>query len=158
MIILILLHIKDIFLNPYIIIDFYIIRAYYDDKLSNFFLIKGKLSPNLIKKIYKLLIEVIKELLNNKITHKDIKLENILIKYNDIEKINLDSFLLGYGICENDDDNRLIQDCIGSPDIIHPFTLMRLEFQKKYKNICNLLSIGVTLFLLYFGKYPLLFS
>ena len=146
---------KDIFETKY---DFYIIRTYYDNKLSDFFFKNGKFSPNLIKKIFKQINEVIKELLNNKITHIDIKLENILIKYTDAEKTNFDSFLLGYGICENDDDNILIQDCIGSPSIMDPFMLLNLNFRKKYKNICNLLSIGVTIYLLYFGEYPFLFS
>ena len=80
----------------------------------------------MIKKIFKQLNEVIKELLNNKINHIDIKLENILIKYTDDEKTNFDSFLLGYGICENDDDNRLIQTCIGSPSDMAPFVLAQL--------------------------------
>ena len=89
----------------------------------------------MIKKIFKQLSEVIKELLNNKINHIDIKLENILIKSTEAEKTNFDSFLLGYGICENDDDNRLIQTCIRSPAIMDPYTFMRLNFQEKYKNI-----------------------
>ena len=112
----------------------------------------------MIKKIFQQLNEVIKELFNNRITHIDIKLDNILIKYNDPEKTNFDSFLLGYGICENDDENLLIQNCIGSPANIDPLILKELNFQKKYKNTCNLLRIGVTIYLLYFGNFPFLFS
>ena len=46
-----------------------------------------------------------KELINREIIHRDIKLENILIKYSNQKKTNFDSFLTDYGKIKDYGDN-----------------------------------------------------
>ena len=74
----------------------YIIFDYCDDNLDNY-LEKKKLSPKLIKKIFKQLNLVFKEIFNAKFLHKDIRPENILINYLNEEKTNFDCFLTNLG-------------------------------------------------------------
>ena len=132
--------------------SWYIISSCYDDNLNNYLKKKERLPPNLINKIFKQLNETFKELLNNKIVHRDIKPDNILIKYDDNydndEKINFDSILSDYGeskILNNKND--LIKTYLGTPEFMAP----EIFDLNGYKNTCDLYSIGVTIYLLYFG-------
>ena len=138
---------------------FYIISSYYDDDLDHFLRRRKKLSPILINKVLKQLNEVFKELLKNHIVHRDIKPSNILIKYNNEEydeknndnKINFDSFLADYGISkEISDEDDSMESMIGTPLFMAP----EIFKGNGYKNNCDLYSIGVSIFLLYFGKLP----
>ena len=130
--------------------NFYIIEEYYDDDLSNFFKKEKKLPPNLIKKIFMQLNLTFKELINHGIVHRDIKPENILIKYSNRKKTNFDSILADYGLStELIQDDEVYEDVCGTPSFMAP------EVKKGYyNNKCDLFSIGVTIYLLYFGKFP----
>ena len=136
--------------------DFYLIQNYYDDNLETYQLRKNKdnktLSPNQIKKIFKQLNEVFKELLINHIIHGDINPKTILIKYNNEDNSNFDSILTDYRYSkeyEKEDaflfEKKLGNLCYTAPEILKG---------TGYKNNCDLYSIGVTIYYLYFGKYP----
>ena len=133
---------------------FYIILAYYDDDLYNFFNKrkneKKNFPPNLIKKVFKQLNEAFKELLNHHIVHKDIKPENILIKFNNEDETNFDSALSDYGVSEEYDDENQMETMVGSIYYMAP-EIMKGE---KYNNKCDLYSIGITIYYLYFGEFP----
>ena len=76
---------------------YYIVRDYYDytlnELIEEYILNNKKIEVNLIKKIFKQLNLAFKELLKNHIVHRNIKPDNILIKYLDEDKINFDIFL-----------------------------------------------------------------
>ena len=131
---------------------YYIVTVYYDDNLQNFLNQKGHLSPILINKIFRQLNEAFKELLINNIAYKDIKPSNILIKFNDDNdddnKINFDSILSDYGIYKDQNDKDIF---VGTQvGVLH---FMDFIWDRD-KNTCDLYSIGVTIYQLYFGKYP----
>ena len=130
---------------------YYIVMSYYDDNLKNYLEHKEYLPPILINKIFRQLNETFKELLNNHIVHRDISPDNILIKYDDDNKINFDSVLSDYGISKfQNDEDILMREQVGK----YKFMAPEIIEGKEYKNTCDLYSIGVTMYLLYFGRNP----
>jgi len=138
---------------------FYIISSYYDGDLNDILRKRKRFTPILINKIFKQLNEVFKELLKNHIVHRDIKPENILIKYNNEgynekindNKINFDSILTDYSLVK-----RIIMKMILWKLFVERLFLWHLKFWGKINiKIIDLYSIGVTIFLLYFGKPPI---
>ena len=132
----------------------YTILSYYDDNLNNYFeKNKKNFPPNLIKKIFKELNLVFKELLDNRIVHRNIMPSNILIKYSNEEKTNFDSILTDYGISKEYCKDGKISGCIGNFNYMAP-EVLNSKNNKLYKNNCDLFSIGVTMYFLFFGKLP----
>ena len=135
--------------------DFYIITGYYDDNLLNYFSKYFKrnninMPQNLINKIFKQINLALKELLNNNIIHRDIEPNNILIKYLNEEKTNFNSFLSGYDLSENLNEDGLSNKLCGQIQFAAP----EIAQGKYYSNKCDLYSIGVTIYFLYFGEFP----
>ena len=130
----------------------YTILTYYDDNLEHYFINnKNKLFPNLTKKIFKQLNLVFRELLNNHLAHRNIMPNNILIKYSNEKKTSFDSVLTDYGICEEyGEDNVLHGSIFGNIN----YTASEIFKRNEYKNNCDLFSIGITIYYLYFGKLP----
>ena len=87
----------------------------------------------------------------NKIIHRDIKLDNILIKYKDNNDSNINFIvkLTDYGISkqlENTNTTNMGTNETMAPEI--------LEGEKHYDNKCDLWSIGIIIYQLYFKEYP----
>jgi len=129
----------------------YTIITYYDGSLERHLKkIKKNLPPNLIKKIFEQLNLAFKELLENRIAHRNIMPGNILIKYSNEEKTNFDSILNDYGISKEYGKNKLLKGSIGDYNYMAPEVIVKNEYQ----NNCDLFSIGLTIYYLYFGKLP----
>ena len=104
--------------------------------------------PNEIKKILTQLNNTFKIMVDNKIIHRDIKLENILVKK---ENSDIIVKLTDYGIskqlitisqkCQTNAGTTLTM----APEIIN---------EKKYDNKCDLWSIGVIIYQLSFKEFP----
>ena len=92
----------------------------------------------------------------NKIIHRDIKLDNILIKYKDNKNnkndsnINFVVKLADYGISKQL-INTVNKTFIGAIETMAPEIL---EGKDNYDNKCDLWSIGVIIYQLFFKKYP----
>ena len=92
----------------------------------------------------------------NKIIHRDIKLDNILIKYKDNKNnkndsnINFVVKLADYGISKQL-INPVNKTFIGAIETMAPEIL---EGKDNYDNKCDLWSIGVIIYQLFFKKYP----
>ena len=133
---------------------YYIIMDYYDNNLYEILFeyhkeTKKKIPINLIKKIFKQLNITFKELLKNHIVHRDIKPHNILIKYVNEYKTNFDSVLADYGISEKyNEDSKLTRPC----GTIHYMAPEVIKGEACHNN-CDLYSIGVTLYELYWGEH-----
>jgi len=125
-------------------LSYFIIRDYYDKTLME--LLEEYHSNN----IFKQLNLAFKELLKNHIAHRNIKPDNILIKYTDDNKINFDIFLGGYAKSIKYLIDNFIKTLIGTPSFIAPEILNKIE----YHNNCDLFSIGMTLYLLYYQEFP----
>ena len=105
--------------------------------------------------IYRILIQLNKAfyIMNaNKIIHKDIKLENILIKYNDKKHKNFTIKLSDYGCSKR--LNSLSKNFFNS--FIGTITYMAPEISKgkKYNYKCDLWSIEILIYKLYFCNVP----
>ena len=89
----------------------------------------------------------------NKIIHRDIKLDNILIKYkdnnNNNSNINYIVKLADYGISKQLKNTNTT--FMGTFETMVPELL---EGNKNYDNKCDLWSIGIIIYQLYFKEYP----
>jgi len=87
----------------------------------------------------------------NKLVHRDIKLQNILFKYNNKEKTNYIFKLIDFGISKH-----LLSLTQKLSTKIGTFNMMAPEIieGKPYNEKCDLWSLGIIIYLLYFHKYP----
>ena len=129
---------------------YYIILNNYEDTLEDFLKRKKNLPINLINKIFNQLNITLKELINNHIVHRDIKPSNILIKYTNDEKTNFDSILTGYAYSREYYEGFSMNSKIGTNAFMAPEILKGDD----YSNSCDLFSIGVIMYYLFFGKFP----
>ena len=112
---------------------------------------KNKFNKDEILEIMKQLNKTFKIMSERKILHRDLKLENILIKYNDNKKYIMK--ISDYG-----SSKRLIslsRNCnsnIGTTIYMAPEILEGKEYNYK----CDLWSIGIIIYKLYYGKSPFL--
>ena len=90
----------------------------------------------------------------NKIIHRDIKLDNILVKYKDNKNkdsnINFIVKLTDYGIAKQL-KNTINTALMGTPETMAPEIL---EGEENYDNKCDLWSIGIIIYQLFFKEYP----
>ena len=135
-------------------VSYYIIRDYYDntmnDIIEEYHLNEKKIPINLIKKIFKQLNITFKELLKNRIAHRNIKPDNILIKYANEDKVNFDSILGGYALSKKYNEDECMREILGTASFMAPEILKGEGYHKN----CDLYSIGITLYELYWGKLP----
>ena len=90
----------------------------------------------------------------NKIIHRDIKLDNILVKYKDNKNkdsnINFIVKLTDYGISKQF-KNTINTSYMGTYETMAPEIL---EGEENYDNKCDLWSIGIIIYQLFFKEYP----
>ena len=89
------------------------------------------------------------------IIHRDIKLENILVKYNDTKysksSINFIVKLTDYGISKQMTNSQITKSNVETPATKAPEIL---QGEKKYDCKCDLWSIGIIMYQLFFKEYP----
>ena len=86
---------------------------------------------------------------DNNLVHRDIKPENILIKYIDSSKTKFIPKLTGYMLSRELEEGRA-NTFVGTP----LFTAPEISEGEDYDNKCDLYSIGVMMYILYFGSFP----
>ena len=114
---------------------------------------KGFDSDEILEILYQLNF-AFKVMMENKIIHRDLKLENILIKYEDKEKEFFTIKLADYGCSKILDSlSRYdINSYVGTTSYMAPEIIMKKEYNHK----CDLWSIGIIIYNLAFGKSPFL--
>ena len=104
-----------------------------------------------IKIILFQLNNVFKLMDKNKISHRDIKLNNVLVKYLNKEKTKFKILLSDYGV-----SNQILE--LTQQLKTHAGTLLIMAPEilndEPYNNKCDLWSLGVNIFLLYTKRYP----
>ena len=132
--------------------EFIIIMELCDDNLLHILADRNEgFNAKEIKKILSELNNIFKIMNEKKISHRDIKLNNILIKYLNKEKTEYKVLLSDYGI--SNQLCSLTQKFIthaGSQLIMAPEILN----DEKYDNKCDLWSLGVIIYQLNTKKYP----
>ena len=131
--------------------EFAIVMELCDDNLSKILRRREKgFEPEEIKKIMNQLNETFKIMTKEKIVHRDIKLENILVKYENDKKEDFIVKLTDYGVSKQLSSNTTIKTIIGTKYTMAPEILEGL----KYNNKCDLWSIGVIMYQLAFKEFP----
>ena len=90
---------------------------------------------------------------NNKIIHRDIKLENILVKYNDYSHTSFIPKINDYGL-SREIQGGIASTWCGSPLYMAPEVLLN----KKYDDKADLWSIGILIYILHFKEIPFDFN
>ena len=103
---------------------------------------KKALSLEEIRNKFSSLNELFKDIQNKEIIHRDIKLENILIKYTNDEKTDYIIKLCDYGIGKFKDD--IFSGLKGTFETVAPEIL--LNKINSYDNIVDIFSLGIILF------------
>ena len=104
-----------------------------------------------IKDILNQLNNSFKIMHENKIAHRDLKLENILVKYK--KENNKNDFIVklaGYEEAKEFTNSPFEPEVVGTPSYMAPEILMEESYDLK----CDLWSLGVILYILYFGEHP----
>jgi serine/threonine protein kinase len=132
--------------------EFIIVMELCDDNLFSLLQERKKgLNKEEIYNIMNQLNYTFKIMNKNKIIHRDIKLENIVVKYNDKSKKNYIVKLTDYGI------SKQLINTKGRTNVGTSLT-MAPEILKGegeiYDNKCDLWSIGIIIYQLYFKDYP----
>ena len=132
--------------------EFIIIMELCDDTLFNVLArTENGFSPKEIREILLQLNNVFKKMNQYNISHRDIKLNNILVKYLNPEKTKYKVLLSDYGV-----SNQLysmtqkLMTHIGTQLIMAPEILN----DEKYTNKCDLWSLGVIIFQMYTKQFP----
>ena len=118
-----------------------------EDNLKDYLYNSGELNKEIkfFKQIILQVAKALKIIYNNGVIHRDIKPHNIFIKANQKERIiKLGDF--GSSIFKKDNKS----DPIGTILYTAPEIIKNLKYDEK----CDLWSLGVTLFELYFGIFP----
>ena len=112
---------------------------------------KGGFSAEEIKEILLQLNNVFKRMNYYNISHRDIKLNNILVKYLDKEKTKYKVLLSDYGISNQlSSITKKFSTHAGTHLIMAPEILNN----EKYTNKCDLWSLGVNIYQMYTKQFP----
>ena len=112
---------------------------------------KNGFSPEEIKKILLQLNNVFKIMNKNNISHRDIKLNNILVKYLNEDKSDYKILLSDYGISNQLSSlTKKFMTHTGTQLIMAPEILN----DEEYTNKCDLWSLGVNIFQMYTKQFP----
>ena len=134
--------------------EFIIIMELCDETLYDVLCKKPKnigFSPEEIKIILLQLNNVFKLMNKNNISNRDIKLNNILVKYENKEKNKFRILISDYGVSNQISSlTQQLMTHVGTLLIMAPEILNN----KPYNNKCDLWSLGVNIYLLYTKEYP----
>ena len=132
--------------------EFIIIMELCDDNLFHLLTkTKNGFNSNQIKGILLQLNKVFKIMNEKLIAHRDIKLNNILIKYTNKEKTKFKVLLSDYGVSNRLSSlSRKLLTHAGNQLIMAPEILNA----KPYNQKCDLWSLGVNIYLLYSKQFP----
>ena len=133
--------------------EFIIVMELADEDLSNFK--KNKKLNN--KDIYEILIQLNNTFIIMKeknIVHRDLKPQNILIKYKDEKRKDYIVKLCDYGISKKETQfSKVRTKNMGTKDYMAP-EVIDLKGGNNYDYKCDLWSLGIIIYELYFGAVP----
>ena len=129
--------------------EFVIVMELYDESLNDFLIRKKHFNSNEIYYILTQINKSFKRMNKLKIVHRDLNLKNILVKYENIEKTKYILKLADYGISKAMVDISKLHTQKGTLRYMAPEVM-----NGEYKEKCDLWSLGIIIYLLYFNDYP----
>ena len=141
------------------IFEFYITKAHYyivteyckDGELFTY--IKKKFSERQLAVLFYQIFSGLWYLHDNKILHRDIKLENIMISGKEVDKSTDEELfwikIIDFGTAKIFEKNKKEKDVVGSSYYIAPEVL-----KKNYNEKCDIWSVGIILYMTLVGKAP----
>ena len=130
--------------------EFAIVTDLCDCDLVSF--LKDKGNHLKVGEIYNILFQLnnsFKIMRENKIIHRDIKPENILVKYNNSEKTNYTIKLSGYEVSHQIKKEHSELSNVGTCFYMAPEVKLN-----NYDEKCDLWSLGILIYMLYFNSFP----
>ena len=134
--------------------EFAIVMELCDGNLLKILKDNGKgFNPDEIYNIMSQLNNTFKIMKENNIVHRDIKLENVLIKYKNDQESDFTVKLTDYGISKRVTDTTFCKTHAGTSLTMAP-EILGGEESKEYSDKVDLWSIGIMIFQLFFRDYP----
>ena len=124
-----------------------------DDNLENFLQKKKRFTQDEIYKIMIQLNKTFKIMFKNQIVHRDLKLENILVKYINKEKSDYIVKLTDYGVSKQVSTTQICKTLAGTCLTMAP-EVLEGDGENYDSSKCDLWSIGVIIYRLFFNDYP----
>ncbi|PVV05007.1 hypothetical protein BB560_000473 [Smittium megazygosporum] len=112
----------------------------------------GSLDEDYSRKWFSKIASAIKYLHGNNVTHRDIKLENILISLDDNNKI-CDIKLADFGLARMVGDNEMMKTMCGTPSYLAPEVFCNPR-EALYTKSVDVWSLGVVLYAMNTGEFP----
>lgn len=130
--------------------DFIIVMELCDENLNELLCRKqGGFSSDEIRNILLQLNNVFRVMNNNKISHRDLKLNNILVKYTNFDRTNYKVLLCDYGV-----SNQLISTNFETHAGTKIYMAPEILKDEPYTEKCDLWSLGINIYQMYFKNYP----
>ncbi|CAO2582783.1 Serine/threonine-protein kinase 33 [Lemmus lemmus] len=151
-----IIHLEQVFETPK---QMYLVMELCEDgELKEVLDTKGHFSENETRLIIQSLASAIAYLHNKDIVHRDLKLENIMVKssfMDDNNEMNLNIKVTDFGLAVRKHGSRsegMMQTTCGTPIYMAPEVINAHEYSQQ----CDIWSIGVIMYLLLCGKPPFL--
>ena len=135
--------------------EFAIVMELCDDNLANLLERKGTFTVDEIYDILTQLNYTFKIMIQNKIAHRDLKLENILVKYDNNEKTKYTLKLTDYGVSKQliSMSTKFKTKGVGTYGFMSPEVL--LPQYEEFDEECDLWSLGIIIYILFFNENPI---
>ena len=130
--------------------EYVMVLEFCDTDLDKLLKSKGKFTSLEILDILEKLNKPFKYMHSNDIMHRDIKPQNILIKYIDSTKTKFIPKIGDYGLTRKLEDGKA-HTILGSPLYMSPEILMK---KNEYNDKSDLFSLGIMIYQLHFQSFP----
>ncbi|XP_026523937.1 serine/threonine-protein kinase 33 [Notechis scutatus] len=152
-----IIHLEEVFETPKRV--YLIMELCEDGELKEILQRKGQFSENETRHIIQSLASAIAYLHKKDIVHRDLKLENILVKSSDIDeenemKLNIKVTDFGLAVQKMGGSESMFQSTCGTPIYMAPEVI----FAHDYSQQCDVWSIGVIMYMLLSGEPPFMAS
>jgi surface protein len=129
--------------------EFVIVMELCDESLNDFLISRKQFDSNEIYKMLTQLNKSFKRMNELKLVHRDLNLNNILVKYENEEKTKYILKLADYGISKRMLNTSKLHTKKGTLSYMAPEV-----FDGIYKDKCDLWSLGIIIYLLSFNRFP----
>uniref|UniRef100_A0A8C6VD40 Serine/threonine kinase 33 n=1 Tax=Naja naja TaxID=35670 RepID=A0A8C6VD40_NAJNA len=152
-----IIHLEEVFETPKRV--YLIMELCEDGELKEILQRKGQFSESETRHIIQSLASAIAYLHKKDIVHRDLKLENILVKSSDIDeenemKLNIKVTDFGLAVQKMGGSESMFQSTCGTPIYMAPEVI----FAHDYSQQCDVWSIGVIMYMLLSGEPPFMAS